>query len=280
MSYSALTIKQLFGYSSNECAHPECCNALIELDVNTGKHVNYSKIAHIHGRKPGSERFLQEVYDDKEKLDGFDSLLLLCGKHHDQIDQKGAGAIYTADVVRNWKYDQMIKHTAEKDREWVFGGKAINFWVDGEQISLSYWISENGDLKFHTSEQLLQTNAARDLSVLTSQLDSLLAILDQATGEPADPSHQTLNDGYMSMLKGYAEDMKKSWSGSVPEGGYQSVLHRLYDNLQKCKNISLAELAEYGTKKREMKTTVLLGDVTPERITEAVDHAKEQKTEE
>ena len=275
MTYSTLTIKQLYGYSSNECAHPECDTTLIELDANTGKHVNYSKIAHIHGQKPGAERFLQEVFDDKKKLHGFDNLLLLCGKHHDQIDQKGAGEHYTADMVRKWKNDHMLKYHAETDREWVFGGQTINFWVEGEQVSLSYWIAKSGELRFHTEEQLLQTTAARDLSLLFAQLGSMLSILDQTTGEPADPSHQTFNDGYMRKLKKYAEEMKSSWLGSAPEGGYESGIHRLYSNLDKCPDVTLGELAEVGSEKRAMRTTLIVGEATPERIAEAFVSAKD-----
>ncbi|WP_170786333.1 hypothetical protein [Ruegeria lacuscaerulensis] len=270
-----LTIKQLYGYSSNECAHPECDRTLIKLDVNTGKHVNYSEIAHIHGQKPGAERFLQEVFDDKKKLHGFYNLLLLCGEHHTQIDQEGAGKVYTADVVRKWKHDHMLKYIAETDREWVFGGQTINFWVEDEQVSLSYWITENGELKFHTDEQLLQTAAARDLSLLFGQLGSMLSILDQTTGEPADPSHQTFNDGYIRMLKKYAEEMKSSWLGTAPEGGYESGLHRLYSNLKQCPDITLGELADVGSEKRAMRTTLIIGEATPERIDEALLSAKD-----
>lgn len=270
-----LTIKQLYGYSSNECAHPECDRALIKLDANTGKHVNYSEIAHIHGQKPAAERFQKDIFDDKKKLNGFDNLLLLCGEHHTQIDQKGAGKVYTAEVVRKWKHDHMLKYFAETDREWVFGGQSINFWVEGEQVSLSYWITESGDLKFHTDEQLLQTTAARDLSLLFGQLGSMLSILDQTTGEPADPSRQTLNDGCVRRLKKYAEDMKSSLLKPAPEGEYESVLHRLYDNLNQCPDITLGELAEVGTEERQMRTTLIIGEATSERIDEALTSAKD-----
>ena len=71
MTVSTTTIKQLFGFSQNQCAEPDCTNAMIEMDEKTGKAVVYGKIAHIHGQKPGAERFFQEVYDDKERLHGF-----------------------------------------------------------------------------------------------------------------------------------------------------------------------------------------------------------------
>jgi hypothetical protein len=274
MSISTTTIKQLFGFSYNECAHPDCAQALIEIDKLTGKAANYADIAHIHGQKPGAERFCQEVYDNKILLHGFDNLLLLCGKHHKQIDKPGAEKFYTADLVREWKNSHILKSAAEIDREWVFGGQTINFSYEGQQVGLSYWITNAGELRFHTQEQLMQTSAARDMSILLSQLSSLLSVFDQITGEPADPSNQSFNDNYIRMLKDNAEDMKKSWSGSGPEGGYESALHRIYDNLGKCPDITLSELAELGTKKRSMRTTFIVGEATPERIAEAVEGAK------
>lgn len=274
MSANTTTIKQLFGFSYNECAHPECEQKLIEIDTLTGNAVVYAEIAHIHGQKPDAERFSQKIYENKAELHGFDNLLLLCAKHHKQIDEKGAEEFYTADVVREWKSSHILKFAAEADREWVFGGQTINYSYEGTRYSLSYWITKAGELRFHSEEQLVQTNAARDVSLFFSQLSSLLDIFEQITGEPADPSHQTQNDGYIRVLKKDAEGLKSSWLGSAPEGGYESAFHRLVANLNKCPDITLAELAEVGTKKREMKTTLLVGEVTPGRIAEAIEGVK------
>ncbi|MEE9387320.1 MAG: hypothetical protein V3U96_01815 [Paracoccaceae bacterium] len=274
MSASRTTIKQLFGFSYNECAHPDCPQALIEIDKLSGKSANYAKIAHIHGQKPGAERFLQKVYDDELLLHGFDNLLLLCGKHHDQIDQPGAEEFYTADLVREWKSNHMLKAAAEVDREWVFGGQTINFGHEGQNVSLSYWITNTGELRFHSQEQLVQTSAAFDMSYLFRQLGTLFSLFEQITGEPDDPSNQSVNDSYIRELKKQAEGMKRGISGSGPRDGYESALHRIYENLNKCPDITLEELAEVGTEKQAMKTTLIVGEVTPERIAEAIESAK------
>jgi hypothetical protein len=277
MSANTITIKQLFGCSYNECAHPECDQKLVELDALTSKAVVYAEIAHIHGQKPRAERFSQAVYENKAELHGFNNLLLLCAKHHKQIDETDAGKIYTADMIREWKANHELRHAIETDREWVFGGQTINFTHEGERVSLSYWIANDGELRFHTDEELSQTASARDLSILFSQLGSLFSILEQTDGEPADPSRQTMNDAYLRQLKKASEDMKVSWCGSVPEGGFQSALHRLYHNLNNCPDITLGELAEVGSKKREMQTTMIIGPVTPQRLGEALDAAKERE---
>ena len=277
MSVSTVTIKQLYGHSYNQCAHPDCDQPLVEIDPLTKKAVVYGEIAHIHGKKPGAERFSQDLYQDQAKLDGFDNLILLCAKHHKQIDETSAGETYTAELIRTWKSDHMLKHSSEADREWVYGGGSIGFWAGTESITINYWITKAGELRFFTPEQLAQANAARDVSLLIAQLGSLLGMLDQASGEPADPSRQTENDGYMRQLKQQAEQMKKGLFATVPEGGYESALHRLYDRLWACPDITLGELGEVGTKGREMKTTLIIGEATPERIAETIQGIKDQR---
>ena len=276
MSVDTTTIKKLYGFSYNECAHPDCDKLLVEMDTNTGKPVNYGEIAHIRGQKPKSERFDPDM--TKEEIDHFDNVFLLCAIHHHQIDQEGAGEVYTPDVLRQWKEQHTLNKIAigaGEDREWVFGGQTINFEVDGEKVSLSYWINAQGEMNFHTDEQLEQTDAARDFSLCMSQLFSLVGLIDQAEGEPADPSNITQNDGYMRMLKRDSEHLTQSFSGKEK---YQSLAHRMYATLEACPDITLKELAELGTEKRQMKTTLIIGEANDERIEETKEVLKNNKS--
>jgi hypothetical protein len=72
------TIKRLFAVSGNQCAFPKCAQTLVDGETVTGK------VCHIKGKKKGSARFdeLQPV----EERHGFDNLILMCGRHHDVID--------------------------------------------------------------------------------------------------------------------------------------------------------------------------------------------------
>lgn len=72
------TVKRLFGVSGNICAFPKCQEPLVVGDKVTGK------ICHIKGDKPGSARY-DETQSDEERH-GFENLILMCGKHHDVID--------------------------------------------------------------------------------------------------------------------------------------------------------------------------------------------------
>jgi hypothetical protein len=75
---SVQAIKRLFGESGNLCAFPKCTQAIIRGATVLGK------VCHIKGRKPGSARY--DAAQSNEERHGYDNLVLLCGIHHDVID--------------------------------------------------------------------------------------------------------------------------------------------------------------------------------------------------
>ena len=256
------TIKKLYGCSYNECAHPDCEAKIVEFDSATGQWVNYGEVAHIHGRKAGSERY-DETLIVAGTVDGFGNLMILCGRHHTQIDQRGAGATYTADLLRNWKAEHTLKKQAEHDgeREWVFGGQTLSFTVGCERVTLSYWHDADGNLQFYSPEQLEEVAALRDASLWLSQIGSLLRLIESVSGEPDNPSRVTQNDNLVRMLKQAVQRLHRGGAGG---------LERFYRNLRRSPNATLRELAEVGTVDRQMKTTILVGRATPERLTSAL----------
>lgn len=261
MPYTELTIKQLYGRSYNECNHPECNQVMIVDDPNTGKMINHGKIAHIRGRKPGAERFRKDY--PPEKLNSEENLILLCQVHHDTIDQKGAENFYTIELVEEWKAIHYSTKEIMADREWVYGASKLGFAIDGTQYTLDYWKDKEGKTRFFTPTQIEQAKSATDLSILFAQIGSILSIIDNADGKPMDPSNISFNDSYMQMLKKDVERLKM--------GGFENGLHRLYDNLKKCPDITLAELSLIGSKEKMRSTTLIVGEATQERILGALD---------
>jgi hypothetical protein len=75
---SIQTIKRLFGESGNLCAFPKCAQPIINGSTVLGK------VCHIKGRKPGSARY--DAAQSDEDRHGYDNLVLMCGVHHDVID--------------------------------------------------------------------------------------------------------------------------------------------------------------------------------------------------
>lgn len=260
MSYTELTIKQLYGRSYNECNHPDCSQIIIVVDSNTGKMVNHGKIAHIRGRKQGAERYVKDY--PKEKLNSEENLILLCQVHHDTIDQKGAEKYYKIELVEEWKAAHYQAKEIIADREWVYGASKLLYGIGKTQYTLEYWRDKNGVIRFFTPDQIKQARAATDLSIFFAELGSLLRNIESTEGKPADPSHITMNDSYVSMFKDNAENLKR--------GGYESDLHRLYQNLNDCPDITLAELALVGTTEKIRNTTIIVGEASKERIADAL----------
>lgn len=257
MSYTDLIIKQLYGRSYNECNHPECNQVIIAVDPNTYKVINHGEIAHIRGRKAGAERFVEDY--PAEKLNSEENLILLCQLHHHTIDQKNAEEYYTIERLEKWKAEHYYSKEALEDREWVYGSSQLSYTIDNMHYTLDYWKDKNGTIRFFTPDQIKQAKAATEISMLFSQIGSLLTLIDNAEGKPADPSHQTSNDSYMRMFKRDVEHLKT---------GYKSALNRLYENLNKCPDITLSELALVGSTKKMRNTTIMVGESSEERISD------------
>lgn len=91
---SIANIKKLFAASGNVCAFPGCNNPIVE---ETGSITG--KICHIKARNKNGPRFDSQQKD--EERNGYDNLILLCGKHHDIIDKESE--IYDVDSLLEMK---------------------------------------------------------------------------------------------------------------------------------------------------------------------------------
>lgn len=69
---------QLFTYSSNQCAFPDCEAPVFEEATNVGE------VCHINANKPGGSRY-DETMSDEER-NAIENLVLLCREHHKIVD--------------------------------------------------------------------------------------------------------------------------------------------------------------------------------------------------
>lgn len=90
------TIKKLFAWSGNQCAMPECTNELVD-DGGT----MLGKVAHIHAANEGGARFDASLSEEARRA--FENLFLVCGPHHDTIDDPKREAEFPADLLRQHK---------------------------------------------------------------------------------------------------------------------------------------------------------------------------------
>jgi hypothetical protein len=72
------TLKKLFALSRNVCAFPRCTRHIVREETVVGK------VCHIKAASPGGPRY--DPAQSDEERHGFDNLILLCGEHHDIVD--------------------------------------------------------------------------------------------------------------------------------------------------------------------------------------------------
>ncbi|MET7375854.1 hypothetical protein [Micromonospora arida] len=95
-TYKQSAIKLLFG-TATHCAYPGCDAKLIFMD--RGLYTPTVEIAHIRSEKPDGPRY--DAAYPKDKINGFENLLLLCGQHHPPVDQHESA--YGVAELMEWK---------------------------------------------------------------------------------------------------------------------------------------------------------------------------------
>jgi hypothetical protein len=126
-------VKRLFAVSGNQCAFPKCTEPLVVGETVTGK------ICHIKGNKDGSARY-DETQPDEERH-GFENLILMCGKHHDVIDDDEEA--YTIERLVRMKADHERSATRISDAE---AERAATLIIN-QQVSS---VQQSGGITAHT----------------------------------------------------------------------------------------------------------------------------------
>ena len=127
------TVKRLFAVSGNQCAFPKCPQTLVDGETVTGK------ICHIKGNKKGSARY--DETQSNEDRHGFANLILMCGKHHDVIDDDEEA--YTVDRLLRMKANHEQSTTPIPDSEAERAAKLIV----NQQVSS---VQQSGGITAHT----------------------------------------------------------------------------------------------------------------------------------
>ena len=97
--YSPKTLKVLFALSGNQCAHPDCTNALIEPATEKSDALVIAHICHIYAVSEDGPRGKFGLTN--KELNSPENLILLCRNHHAIVD--GQHETYPADMLKEWK---------------------------------------------------------------------------------------------------------------------------------------------------------------------------------
>lgn len=97
--YTTTTIKKLFGFSGNQCAHPECLNPIIENETELSDAAVVGQICHIYAISEDGPR--GKIGLTEKELNSLGNLILCCGHHHPVIDKQHE--TYPAERLKQWK---------------------------------------------------------------------------------------------------------------------------------------------------------------------------------
>lgn len=123
---SLQTVKRLFALSNNRCAFPRCISPIITPSGSV-----MGKICHINAKHKGGPRYNAKQTD--EERNSFSNLVLMCGNHHDKIDNEPK--LYTADVLREIKENHEKKGRIEiQPEDSIFANVLLN---DYRQINIT-----------------------------------------------------------------------------------------------------------------------------------------------
>lgn len=110
---TAATIKQLYG-TAIRCGHPACAKPLFRVHDETGERILNSRVTHIHARRRGGPRWIPM---DPEENRSHRNLFLACLEHADEVDNAALVDRYPADLLRDWKRQQ-IEEYEQTQRSW------------------------------------------------------------------------------------------------------------------------------------------------------------------
>ena len=164
MTISMKTIKILWANSAGRCSFDGCNKRLCLEDAHEYATYTIGVMAHIYGRKPGSNRYVPSLTQDF--IDSYNNLILLCPDHHSIIDKKENEKHYSTEMLiemkrkhestvknaleseknseRNAAVNEICKLLSENREVWVQYGPTSKFARENPHNESAYavWISE------------------------------------------------------------------------------------------------------------------------------------------
>lgn len=116
MTISQKTIKLLWANSAGRCSFDGCNKRLCLEDAHEFAPYTIGQMAHICGRRPGSNRYVPSSTPDF--LDSYANLILLCPDHHAIIDKKENENCYSVEKLNEMKkkHELTVKNALENEK--------------------------------------------------------------------------------------------------------------------------------------------------------------------
>lgn len=205
MTISEKTIKLLWANAAGHCSFPGCDKRLsVEHAADITPHT-LGEMAHIKGKRPGSNRY--DSTQDSDARDSYQNLILLCPNHHSEIDKPENESKYTV----AWLIDAKVKH-----EEWVISSltKEQITTIDQLKNKIAILLAENHQawLRYGPNSQLALQNPNSDriyalwtserLSTIVPNNRAITKILE-AHRSLFTPQQQSVISRFLSHAKSY-----------------------------------------------------------------------------
>jgi hypothetical protein len=205
MTISDKSIKLLWSNATGRCSFPGCNIRLtVEQAVETDSYT-LGEMAHIKGKRPGSNRYDSNQRNDERDI--YQNLILLCPNHHTEIDKPENECKYSVD----WLIDAKSKH-----EQWVISvlteekvttvdqlkNHIARLLADNHQVWLKYGPNSLLALQNPNSDSIYRLWTSERLSTIVPN-NRVIAKLLKAHRLLFTPNEQSIVSKFMSHAKSY-----------------------------------------------------------------------------
>lgn len=219
MAIKEKAIKLLWANAAGRCSFTDCEERLtVEQAAQAAPHT-LGEMAHIKGKKEGSNRYDKSQTD--EQRDSYENLILLCPNHHTLIDKPENKNIYSFDILVKMKIaheNNISKRLAVEDFSSIekLKDRIAIYLAENRQAWLQYGpLSEAAQKNPHSNEIYAVWTSERLSTIVPN--NRIIASLLRANRKLFSRQDQTIISQFMS----HAESYEKWVNDEIP---YQAVM--------------------------------------------------------
>lgn len=219
MTISEKTIKILWSNAAGRCSFTGCQERLTGEQAAQSAPYTLGEMAHIKGKKIGSNRY--DASQNEEQRDSYENLILLCPTHHTLIDVPENESLYSPDILTSMKNEHEASVTHRLDSATISNISDLKnqiaiYLAENRQAWLQYGPQSENARRMPHNEQLYAIWLSERLSTIVPN-NRLIAELLRTHRNLFDRPDQAIISQYLAHVNSY----EKWVNDEIP---YQAVL--------------------------------------------------------
>lgn len=191
------TRQRLFSMSGNQCAYPGCEQGLFEDLCATF----YGAICHISAANKEGPRYKPAMTNEERR--GYDNLILLCDKHHKQVDNNSEN--YSVEGLKKMKSEHI--ESVQNKLNKIITNESIYTVINAisQNIDLSIESSGRKPMAFGIKDKIKYNNLRRnafiiqEYSIYEAVISSTYDELERNGSIKADTVQKLIHDVYLTI---------------------------------------------------------------------------------